>query len=169
MSTSTLVIIGAALVLLVLVLVLLARTGRKSSEGPADDGIAMVKPATELSPLHTDEPLPEPAAATSPAAGLATAELAPAPAPAPVAEPAGPADPLTRLKGLGPKAEAVLNGLGVTRYEQIAAWNDGDIARVDTQMGNFKGRIVRDRWVEQARLLSAGDIAGFEATFGKLG
>ena len=44
-----------------------------------------------------------------------------------------------------------------------------DIARVDAQMGNFKGRIVRDRWVEQARLLADGDIAGFEATFGKLG
>jgi predicted flap endonuclease-1-like 5' DNA nuclease len=168
MSTSTLVIIGAALVLLVLVLVLLARTGRKSTEGPADDGIAMVKPATELSPIHTDEPLPEPGAPVA-ASGLATAELAPAPAPEPVATPAGPADPLTRLKGLGPKAEAALNGLGVTRYEQIAAWSDGDIARVDAQMGNFKGRIVRDRWVEQARLLAAGDIAGFEATFGKLG
>ena len=83
--------------------------------------------------------------------------------------PAGPADPLTRLKGLGPKAEAALNGLGVSRYKQIATWSEGDIARVDAQMGNFKGRIVRDRWVEQARLLADGDIAGFEATFGKLG
>ena len=167
MSTSTLLIIGAALVLLVLVLVLLARTGRKPADAAGDDGIAMVTPATELSPIRTDEPLPEPGAPT--AAGLATAELAPAPAPEPVAVPAGPADPLTRLKGLGPKAEAALNTLGVTRYEQIAAWSDGDIARVDAQMGNFKGRIVRDRWVEQARLLVAGDIAGFEATFGKLG
>lgn len=167
MSASTLVIIGAALVLLVLVLVLLARTGRKSAEGPADDGIAMVKPATELSPIATDEPLPEPGAPGT-TTGLATAELAPAPVP--VAEaPAGPADPLTRLKGLGPKAEAALNGLGVSRYKQIATWSEGDIARVDAQMGNFKGRIVRDRWVEQARLLADGDIAGFEATFGKLG
>ena len=36
-------------------------------------------------------------------------------------------------------------------------------------MGAFKGRITRDRWVEQARYLAAGDIAGFEVTFGKLG
>jgi predicted flap endonuclease-1-like 5' DNA nuclease len=168
MSTSTLLIIGAALVLLVLVLVLLARTGRKPAEVAGDDGIAMVTPATELSPIRTDEPLPEPGLPTT-TTGLATAELAPAPAPEPVPVPAGPADPLTRLKGLGPKAAAALNTLGVTRYEQIAAWSEGDIARVDAQMGNFKGRIVRDRWVEQARLLAAGDIAGFEATFGKLG
>ena len=179
MSASTLEIIGAALVLLVLVLFLLARSGRKTPEGPAEDGIAMVTPATELSPIPTDEPLPEPGA-TAAATGLATAELAPAPTPAPIkagsvsdteAAPvaAGPADPLTRLKGLGPKAEAALNALGVTRYDQIAGWSEADIARVDGQMGNFKGRIVRDRWVEQARLLAAGDVAGFEATFGKLG
>lgn len=162
MTTSTLVIIGAAVVLLVLVLLLLARTGRKTPEGPAEDGIAMVRPATELSP-SADEPLPEPSAAP----GLATAELAPAPAAASVTD--GPPDPLTRLKGLGPKAEATLHALGITRYEQIAAWSDADVARVDGQMGAFKGRIARDRWVEQARFLAAGDIAGFETAFGKLG
>jgi predicted flap endonuclease-1-like 5' DNA nuclease len=163
MTTSTLVIIGAAIVLFVLVLLLLARTGRKTPEGPADaDGIAMVRPATELSPV-ADEPLPEPGAAP----GLATAELAPAPITVPVTD--GLPDPLTRMKGLGPKAEATLHALGITRYEQIAAWNDADIARVDAQMGAFKGRITRDRWVEQARHLAAGDIAEFEAAFGKLG
>jgi predicted flap endonuclease-1-like 5' DNA nuclease len=164
MTTSTLVIIGAAVLLLLIVLALLARTGRKTPEGPADDGIAMVRPATELSPA-ADEPLPEPGTVSAP--GLATAELVPEPVV--VAVSAGPADPLTRMKGLGPKAEVALNGLGITRYDQIAAWTDADVARVDAQMGAFKGRIARDRWVEQARYLSTGDIAGFEATFGKLG
>jgi predicted flap endonuclease-1-like 5' DNA nuclease len=159
MSHSTLLIIGAAVLILALVLILLARTGRKPPQGPAgDDGIAMINPATEL--VAPDEPLPEPG---MPSAGLATAELAPA------GEPAGPPDPLTRMKGLGPKAEALLNGFGVTRYDQIAVWSDADIARIDAHMGNFKGRIARDRWVEQARYLAADDIAGFEATFGKLG
>jgi len=164
MSNSTLLIIGAAVVLLALVLFLLARTGRTSAQGQAD-GIALVRPATELSPVATDEPLPEPGGLAAPA--LATAELAPAPEPAPVAT--GPGDPLTRMKGLGPKAEAALNALGITRFDQIAGWDEADIARVDQQMGAFKGRITRDRWVEQARFLAAGDTAGFEATFGKLG
>lgn len=83
--------------------------------------------------------------------------------------PAGPADELTRMKGVGPKVAAMLNGLGVTRYDQIASWSDADLARVDAQLGTFKGRATRDQWVEQARLLAAGDTAGFEARFGKLG
>lgn len=83
--------------------------------------------------------------------------------------PAGPPDELTRMKGVGPKVAALLNGLGITRYDQIAAWTGEDIARVDAQLGAFKGRVTRDQWVEQARLLAAGDQAGYEARFGKLG
>jgi predicted flap endonuclease-1-like 5' DNA nuclease len=83
--------------------------------------------------------------------------------------PAGPADELTRMKGVGPKVAALLNGLGITRFDQIAEWSDDDVARVDAQLGAFKGRIARDQWVEQARLLAAGDTAGYEAKFGKLG
>jgi predicted flap endonuclease-1-like 5' DNA nuclease len=85
------------------------------------------------------------------------------------AVPAGPADELTRMKGVGPKVAAMLNGLGVTRYDQIAAWTEADVARIDAQLGTFKGRVTRDQWVEQARLLAAGDKAGYEAKFGKLG
>jgi predicted flap endonuclease-1-like 5' DNA nuclease len=36
-------------------------------------------------------------------------------------------------------------------------------------MGAFKGRIAKDRWIEQAKLLSKGDTAAFEAEFGALG
>lgn len=80
-----------------------------------------------------------------------------------------PPDDLTRLKGLGPKAAGILNDLGIRRYAQLAALDSAGVARVDAALGAFKGRITRDRWIEQARLLAAGDIAGFEAQFGKLG
>ena len=80
----------------------------------------------------------------------------------------GAVDDLTRLKGVGPKLSAILQVLGVNRYDQIANWSDDDIARIDPQLGAFQGRIVRDDWVEQARLLAAGDVAGFEAKFGKV-
>jgi predicted flap endonuclease-1-like 5' DNA nuclease len=63
---------------------------------------------------------------------------------------------------------ALLGDLGVTSFTQIAEWSDADIDRVDAQMGNFEGRIRRDNFVEQAKLLAAGDIAGFEAKFGAL-
>jgi predicted flap endonuclease-1-like 5' DNA nuclease len=82
---------------------------------------------------------------------------------------AGAPDDLTVLKGLGPKAAAQLNSLGISRYAQIAALTEPQIAGIDARMGSFKGRIARDRWVEQARFLAAGDQAGFETAFGKLG
>lgn len=75
-------------------------------------------------------------------------------------------DDLTRIKGLGPKLAATLGELGVNRFDQIAAWSDADIDRIDAQLGRFQGRIRRDDWVEQARLLAASDTAGFEARFG---
>jgi predicted flap endonuclease-1-like 5' DNA nuclease len=81
----------------------------------------------------------------------------------------GPADELTVLKGLGPKAAARLNELGVTRYDQLAALDGDALVALDARMDAFKGRITRDRWVDQAGYLARGDKAGFEATFGKLG
>ena len=82
---------------------------------------------------------------------------------------AGPGDILTTLKGLGPKAASRLSDLGVSTFAQIAAWQEADVEAIDAQMGAFKGRIRRDKWVQQARLLAKGDTAGFEAVFGKLG
>lgn len=103
-------------------------------------------------------------------AAAATSEVADAEPPAApaAAPPAGEADDLRRIKGVGPKLVALLHSLGVTRYAQIAAWTDADIDRVDAQLGTFAGRIRRDSWVEQAKLLAADDRAGFEAKFGKL-
>ena len=77
-------------------------------------------------------------------------------------------DDLTRIKGLGPKLSALLASLGVTTYAQVAAWTDDDLARIDRQLGSFAGRPARDQWVEQAKLLAAGDTAGYEGKFGKL-
>lgn len=75
---------------------------------------------------------------------------------------------LDRLKGVGPKLVAQLAGMGVSRLDQVAAWNEADIDRIDAQLGRFQGRIRRDAWVEQARLLTAGDTAGYAARFGNL-
>jgi predicted flap endonuclease-1-like 5' DNA nuclease len=83
--------------------------------------------------------------------------------------PPGPADDLTRMKGVGPKLAALLADLGVTNYSQIAEWSGEDIAAIDPRLGVFQGRPTRDRWVEQAGFLARGDTAGFEAQFGKLG
>jgi predicted flap endonuclease-1-like 5' DNA nuclease len=77
-------------------------------------------------------------------------------------------DDLSQLKGVGPKLVALLSELGVTRFDQIAAWTPDEIEAIDARLGTFKGRIARDNWIEQAAFLAKGDIAGFEAKFGKL-
>lgn len=105
---------------------------------------------------------PEPEPAPAPESALATE-----PAPAPEA-PAGTADDLSRIKGLGPKLQALLPTLGITSYAQIAALTEADLAELDTKLGAFAGRPAKDNWVEQARFLAAGDTAGFEAKFGKV-
>lgn len=80
-----------------------------------------------------------------------------------------PSDELTRIKGLGPKAAAVLNGMGISRYAQLADLDPAQAGELDSRMGAFRGRIHRDRWIDQARYLEQGDVAGFETEFGKLG
>lgn len=108
-----------------------------------------------------------PAAVAAPAPVVATTPE-PVPVTAPVIAPviATGADDLTLIKGLGPKLKAQLADLGITNFAQIAAWDDADIDRVDAQLGRFQGRIRRDDWVAQARLLAAGDSAGFASQFG---
>jgi predicted flap endonuclease-1-like 5' DNA nuclease len=77
-------------------------------------------------------------------------------------------DDLLMIKGVGPRLARTLMEMGITNYDQIAAWSHDDVAAVDARLGVFSGRIMRDNWVEQARLLDAGDIAGFEAKFGAI-
>ena len=77
-------------------------------------------------------------------------------------------DDLTRIKGIGPKLASTLGSMGVTRFDQIARWSEEDIDRIDAQLGRFQGRIRRDNWAEQAKLLSAGDSAAYEERFGRL-
>ncbi|WP_439634287.1 hypothetical protein [Glycocaulis sp.] len=65
---------------------------------------------------------------------------------------AGP-DDLTRIKGLGPKAESTLAEAGVFHFRQVAAWSAADIEKYDALL-NARGRIVRDDWVGQAKELA---------------
>jgi predicted flap endonuclease-1-like 5' DNA nuclease len=78
------------------------------------------------------------------------------------------ADDLTRIKGVGPKLRDLLVSLGVTRFDQVANWSEAEVDRIDAQLGRFEGRIRRDDWREQARLLASGDTGAYEEKFGRL-
>lgn len=73
-------------------------------------------------------------------------------------EPGG--DDLKRIRGIGVLIEKRLKALGVTTYDQIANWTSGDIDRM-SQTLDFKGRVERENWVEQARILSSGGHTEF--------
>jgi predicted flap endonuclease-1-like 5' DNA nuclease len=83
--------------------------------------------------------------------------------------PNGPPDNLQMLKGVGPKLATQLNDNGIIRFDQLARLSENEVAMLDDRMGAFRGRIARDRLVEQACYLAEGDTEGFEAKFGRLG
>lgn len=168
--------------LLVIIGLVFLLSGRGKAQDVVQDVVQDIAPTppAETPPVPFVEPVPAApvvvpveakAPVTTPIAPVA-ADPTPAPEPVPVspavtAAPEG-EDDLLRLKGVGPKLKTLLIELGVTRFAQIAAWTDTDLAAIDSRLGNFKGRPVRDQWIDQAKYLAAGDIAGFEAKYGKL-
>ena len=164
-DTQTILIVAGALALLLLAILLLRGRSAPKVERRHEGYVA----STERPYMkQTDGPqgnsvADEVATATTDVAGEVLGVKA-----SPASPGAG-ADDLTRLKGVGPKFVARLNELGVTRYDQLAGLNANEAAHLDERMGPFVGRLERDRVIEQADLLSRGDIESFEERFGKLG
>ena len=126
-------------------------------------------PPVTSDPVATDPIADEPIAASAPLAAAPAQEAASAAAVAdPVADSDPASAPVSTLKGLGPKLAVRLGELGITTVGQVAALSADEAAALDAQLGPFAGRLERDRWIEQARFLAAGDTAGFERVFGRL-
>jgi predicted flap endonuclease-1-like 5' DNA nuclease len=68
----------------------------------------------------------------------------------PVSEPN---DDLKEIFGIGPVCERKLNAAGVRLFSQIAAWTKEDVDRFKVLLPKSRDRIVRDKWVESARVL----------------
>lgn len=140
------------------------KPGSAGWKAPAPSGRAHAKPAHGAA----SAPAPNPGPAAPPAAQpAAVAKLAAAPAqaspaaqgpgtrPAALSAPrAGGADDLKLIKGIGPKLEKLCHSLGFFHFDQIAAWSEDEIVWVDQNLEGFKGRVVRDEWVAQARALA---------------
>lgn len=137
---------------------------QKEVPAPGEPQPAPAEPQPAPEPEQVPAPTPEPAPA-APQETPAQPEFEPAPPP--IAKAAA-ADDLSKIKGLGPKLQALLPQLGITSYAQIAALDDAALADLDGKLGAFAGRPKKDNWMDQARHLAAGDKAAFEAQFGKL-
>ncbi len=134
------------------------------------------------------EPAPKPAAKKAPAKkapAKAKAKPAPvtkkeaAPKQAPVAADGKPEtlsaareggpDDLKMIKGVGPKLEALLHSMGFYHFDQVASWRKKEVAWVDENLEGFKGRVTRDEWVKQAKILAKGGTTEFSKKVDKGG
>lgn len=73
----------------------------------------------------------------------------------------GKADNLKEIKGIGPKMEKMCNALGFYHFDQIANWTADEVAWVNANLEGFKGRVTRDEWVDQAKILATGGETEF--------
>lgn len=69
-------------------------------------------------------------------------------------------DDLKLIKGIGRQNEGRLHGLGIWHFEQIAGWAPENVEWVGGYLA-FPGRIEREDWVGQAKLLAAGTETEF--------
>jgi len=116
-------------------------------------------PEAPAKPEAAPAPAPEPAGETAPGEG-AGEDAGSKPDLLSQARPEGP-DDLKLIKGVGPKLEQELNEKGVFHYDQIAGWTEAEVAWADQHLVRFKGRISRDGWVAQARILAEGGETEF--------
>lgn len=68
-------------------------------------------------------------------------------------------DDLQRIKGIGKVNEAKLHDLGIFHFNQIGNWSRAEIRWVGTYL-SFPGRIDREDWMGQAKILAAGGDLG---------
>ncbi|MEP0522294.1 MAG: hypothetical protein ABJO09_15755 [Hyphomicrobiales bacterium] len=72
----------------------------------------------------------------------------------------GEADDLKKIKGVGKKIEEKLNGFGIYHFDQIGNWTDDQVKWIGGELA-FAGRIERENWIEQAKVLASGGDTEF--------
>ena len=115
-------------------------------------------------------------AAAKPAAAKPAAKAAAKPAAKAAAKPAvlakaraGGADNLKMIKGVGPVLEKALHTTGVFHFDQVGAWTKADAEWFDDNVKGANGRVIRDGWVKQAKILAKGGTTEFSARVKKGG
>ncbi|SFJ22048.1 Predicted 5' DNA nuclease, flap endonuclease-1-like, helix-3-turn-helix (H3TH) domain [Albimonas pacifica] len=118
---------------------------RKAKKTVVEDAVEAAAEAAEAVPAP--EPAAEPAAEPTPEpSGDGAPALLYASAPAT-------ADDLKQIRGIGPKLERELNGMGLYTFAQMASLTAANLEWVDQNLTAFRGRSVRDDWVGQASAL----------------
>jgi predicted flap endonuclease-1-like 5' DNA nuclease len=135
-----------------------AKTRSSPAKAKAAKAAAPKAAATKAKP-GKEEPAAKPKAAAPKAAAKAK------PAKEKPVAPAAP-DNLKQIKGIGPQLETKLNAIGITSFAQISKWTKKDQANFSEQL-SFPGRIERDDWVAQAKVLAKGGATEFSKRVAK--
>ncbi len=69
-------------------------------------------------------------------------------------------DNLCKIKGIGVVIENKLKNIGVYYFDQIAKWTEEEVKLIDKQLA-FKGRVLREDWINQAKILASGKDTEF--------
>ena len=154
----------------------LFRRGEATHAAPPGEPVRAAEPVRPVPPplppeIATSEPAP-PVQADVPEPAQVPVAAIPAAAPARMERPrgleaarGGKPDQLQRINGIGPKNEKILHTLGFFHFDQIASWTPQQISWVDDHL-KFNGRIGREEWIEQSRLLAGGAEEEFNQRFG---
>lgn len=119
---------------------------------PAEAAASPENVATKDTSASVTQP-PEPGLAPSTAGGTRPEGLA--------AARGGVADDLKEIEGIGPAMEKLCHELGFFHFDQIAGWSEAEIAWVDQNLKGFRGRVTRDKWVAQARIIVTEGLEAF--------
>ncbi len=119
-------------------------------------------PEPAPAPKAKAKPASKPKAKAAPKPAAPTAVAGTKPKTLKAARDTGP-DDLKLIKGVGPKLEKLLHSMGFYHFDQVAAWSSDEVAWVDENLEGFKGRVSRDTWVDQAKILAAGGETEFSS------
>ncbi|WP_339951144.1 hypothetical protein [uncultured Albimonas sp.] len=148
-----------------------AKPAPRKAKAPKTKAATSIEDAVEAAeaaaaPEPAADPAPRSDAPKSDAPDLAVEAAAAPEAPEATPEPAGEgapallyasapatADDLKQIRGVGPKLERELNGMGLYTFAQMASLTEANLAWIDSNLTAFKGRSLRDDWVGQASAL----------------
>jgi predicted flap endonuclease-1-like 5' DNA nuclease len=68
----------------------------------------------------------------------------------------GKGDELSLIWGVAEKLEHKMNAAGIWHFDQIANWTVANVEWFEHEFEGFKGRLDRDKWIEQCKKLAAG-------------
>jgi len=128
---------------------------------PAESPRVETPPSAFVATAPTQKPRkPKKAKSSKPAAPTARENIVETAAKRKMVAAAVKPDNLKLIRGIGPQNEARLNGLGVNSFAQIASWTKNDQAHFGDVLA-FPGRIEREEWVSQAKMLAKGGTTDF--------